>query len=335
MKHLNNNVLGHLRNVVEEPDLAGTKYSIVRKLAAGGMGTVYLAEDSELRRNVALKVMNTSLESPEIARRTMQEALFIAQLEHPGIVPIHDVGTLPDGRIFYVMKYVEGKRLDEVVKSGVAQQDLLRLFQKICDALAFTHSRGVIHRDLKPENIMAGNFGEVLIMDWGTAKRISSDEPEVSMETSHRPGKPNQTMVGTVIGTPGYMAPEQQRGTTGVHDMRTDVYALGGILYYMLTGNPPEEQGSVTSPREKNKTVTKSLNAVCLKALAADPVERYASVTEMLADINGCISGTQVIAYKESIVEKGGRWLSKNQAIIWMIITYLVVRVLILIYLKR
>src|SRR2546426_4674209 len=162
------------------------------------MGTVYAARDPELDRRIALKVLNAPDAAGEEAARLSEEARILARLEHPGIVPVHDLGTLPDGRLFYVMKLVRGRRLDDAM-ANAALHARLRTFERICDAVAFAHAQGVVHRDLKPENVMVGPFGEVLVLDWGVAKILGrGEEPDC-----------------TILGTAGYMPPEQARGETG------------------------------------------------------------------------------------------------------------------------
>jgi serine/threonine protein kinase len=350
MKSLNENIMRHLRRVIELPDLSETKYRINERIASGGMGTVYLAEDADLCRKVALKVTNSS---PGITKRTQQEAQFIAQLEHPGIVPIHDMGMLPDGRIYYVMKLVEGKRLDEIVGGGAPQRELLKLFQKICEPVAFAHSRGVIHRDLKPENIMIGNFGEVLVMDWGAAKCIrqgtNSDELSVNFINQEMQGNstsPNGTLAGTVIGTPGYMSPEQKDGRVEDQDAKSDIYGLGAILYYMITGQHPAHGGighdTVLSQANGlpglcfgNKKISKQLNAICVKAMSPAPTKRYPDVSTLAADINKFLDGSPVTAYRENVLEKLSRWFTRNQVLVWLIVAYLIMRAIVLIYFGR
>ncbi len=255
MNWLSDNLLKHLQTLADLPDLSATKYRLLEKFSAGGMGTIYLAEDTQLRRRVALKVLHTPDASGELSQRMLREARVIAQLEHPGIVPVHDVGDLPDGRVFYVMKFVQGQRLDQYVAVERELPERLRLFQKICEAVAFAHSHGVIHRDLKPENIMVGAFGEVLVMDWGLAKVLaegakiedrgswivdpaSSLEPQVSSNQHLATNNQHQTQHGTVMGTPAYMSPEQKRGEIEQLDHRTDVYALGVILTFLLSVRP-------------------------------------------------------------------------------------------------
>src|ERR1700730_18563783 len=179
MKFLSDKALDRLRDAADLPNLAGTRYSLIERVARGGMGVVYAAQDEKLGRRGALKVLDTPDRGAEMARRLIREAQVLARLEHPGIVPVHDVGTLEDGRVFYTMKFVEGQRLDKYVPSVESGSDRLRMFLRICDAVAFAHARGVLHRDLKPANVMVGPFGEVLVLDWGLAK-ILADAGEPS-----------------------------------------------------------------------------------------------------------------------------------------------------------
>ena len=209
---ISDSTIAHLRAVAELPDLAGTPYTITREIARGGMAVVYEAVDSRLDRVVALKVLALELSSPEAAQRLREEARTIARLEHPGIVPIHDIGELPDGRVFYAMKLVRGATLSDFAHRHT-RPELLRLFLRICDAVAFAHAAGVVHRDLKPSNIMIGEFGEAIVMDWGVAASINERVD--------------------VAGTRGFMAPEQLRGEPA--DPRADIYALGAMLEPMAT----------------------------------------------------------------------------------------------------
>ena len=207
MKWLSDHRINHLRELAVNPDFSATKYRVKSELARGGMGTVYLAEDTELNRDVAIKVLNRDDISTDLRDRMIREAQIIARLEHPGIVPVHDVGVLSDGRVFYAMKYVRGKRLDEYVAETDSIRDRLRKFQAACDAVAFAHAHGVIHRDLKPQNIMIGSFGEVLVLDWGVAKILRQDEPASEADTLRLPHNRNSnhkladTTDGTIIGT--------------------------------------------------------------------------------------------------------------------------------------
>lgn len=295
MRWLGHKTLEHLREVVEAPDLSGTKYRLIREIGRGGMGIVYEAEDVELDRRVALKVLN----GVDISG----EARILARLEHPGIVPVHDVGTLPDGRVFYAMKLVEGTRLDRLAQSGASLADRLRVFQKACEAVAFAHSHGVIHRDLKPENIMVGSFGEVLIMDWGVARR--GPQPDAAP--------------GTVMGTAGYMAPEQARGEVDRVDERSDGYALGAILRF-LAGD---------------REVPRRLAAISAKAMATEPGNRYASAQDLGADVARFLDGLPVEAYHEGIFERLARVASRNQMAVVLVAAYLLMRVLLLLFTRR
>src|SRR5216683_4909205 len=188
MRFLSDSALERLREGADVPDLAGTRYRLLDRIARGGMGVVYTAEDERLQRRVALKVLDLPGSEGELASRLLREARVLARLEHPGIVPVHDVGTLADGRVFYTMKFVEGHRLDKHIESVASTPDRLRIFLRICDAVAFAHARGVLHRDLKPANIMVGPFGEVLVMDWGLAKilrgEVSNAEREADPDTT-------------------------------------------------------------------------------------------------------------------------------------------------------
>jgi serine/threonine-protein kinase len=298
MSELSNQDVARLRRILDEPDLAGTRYQPVRELARGGMGVVWEAEDNELGRRVALKILPLGeTQSADLLRR---EARILAGLEHPGIVPVHDVGTLPDGRVFYAMKLVQGRSLDQAV-AGLSRSERLRLFQRVCEPVAFAHARGIIHRDLKPENVMVGEFGEVLVMDWGVAKLAGA-----AAETG-------------VIGTPHYMAPEQAAGNNAGVNERSDVYGLGGILQFLLAG----------------QTVPKPLEAICRKALATDPQSRYASAAELAADVGRFLEGEPVTAYRENPLEMAMRWTTRHQTLVLLLLAYLVMRALLLYFMGR
>jgi len=194
---VSDSVLDHLRHVASLPDLGGTRYELEDEIGRGGMGTVYSARDRGLNRRVALKVLDVPLTG---------EAQLIARLEHPGIVPVYEAGSLPDGRAFYAMKLVGGIRLDDYAKGDHAVAERLRVIRRVAETLAFAHSRGVIHRDLKPQNVMIGEFGEVYVMDWG---------------------------VEAVGGTVGFRAPESKLDTL------SDVYSIGALLKYLVPDSDP------------------------------------------------------------------------------------------------
>jgi eukaryotic-like serine/threonine-protein kinase len=314
MKWLSDDRLNHLRTIVTDPDFGSTKYTIVKELARGGMGTVYLAEDRELNRLVAIKVLNTPDLTDDFSNRMVREAQIIARLEHPGIVPVHDVGTLPDGRIFYAMKFVRGSRLDEYAEQGAPLRDRLRKFQAVCDAVAFAHAHGVIHRDLKPQNIMIGSFGEVLVLDWGVAKCKPQIDAEFrsSISVNTRESAAKDTIDGTVIGTRDYMSPEQARGEIDQLDERADIYSLGAVLQFLLNDQPK---------------VSKAAEAICSKAMARARDSRYASASELSADVGRLLDAEPVSAYRESAVEKVSRWVSKNRFLVLLVLAYLLMRI--------
>jgi serine/threonine protein kinase len=282
--------LEHLRRVADRPDLGDDRYEVLDEIGRGGMGTVYRVRDRELGRDVALKVLSAPDAEGALAARMRNEARVLASLEHPGIVPIHDVGTLADGRTWYLMKLVEGSPLDAHARAETSLGGRLRLFERICEAVAFAHARGVVHRDLKPSNVMVGAFGEVLVLDWGVAGRLEEESE------------------GEVLGTPGFMAPEQARG--GAADERSDVYSLGAILSFLLGGSGPPP-----------------LEAVCRKARSEAPAERYATVDALRRDVAAYLERLPVSAYRESAFERVRRLAVKYKTPILLVLAYLTMRV--------
>lgn len=337
MRFLNDKTLEKLRVAGAVPDLSGTRYTLVEFLARGGMGAVYVAEDQSLNRRVALKVLEAEDPHGAMAGRLLREARVLAQLEHPGIVPVHDVGTLVDGRVFYVMKFVEGARLDQYLAGVSALSDRLRLFLRVCDAVSFAHSRGILHRDLKPANVMVGAFGEVLVMDWGLAKIIeaqlngSSNEDESETLTSkvqelslkdESTQATEFTADGMVMGTPGYMSPEQASGRSETLDVRSDIFSLGKLLEFMVTR--PASSRAANPPR--------ALRAIYEKASATDPSGRYAGVSGLTEDLYRFLDGQPVCAYRENLLERAQRFYHRYQAAILLILMYLAMRVLFVLY---
>jgi eukaryotic-like serine/threonine-protein kinase len=315
---LSDATVARLAEVVDEPDLAGTRYELRGRVGRGGMGTVWRAFDRELGREVALKVMNGPDPRPGGAARLRTEAQVLARLEHPGLVPVHDLGALPDGRLYYVMKLVRGRRLDEHVRDLPQRAARLRVFERICEAVAFAHASGVIHRDLKPQNVMVGPFGEVLVLDWGVAKLLS-DRPDAmppavpSSGTAARASGDEAvtwTAAGTVMGTPGYMAPEQARGESEV-GVAADVFALGALLAFLAGGDAP-----------------RPLAAIAARARSERPQDRYPTVTALQDEVGRFLSGLPVTAYAEGPLETARRLGSKYRTPIVLVAAYLVMRVL-------
>jgi len=366
------------------------------------------------------QILTAENSSADLAARLMQEAVVLARLEHPGIVPVHDAGTLADGRTFYCMKLVEGQTLDRHARR-LPLRERLRLFQRIAEPLAFAHSRGIIHRDLKPTNVMVGSFGEVLIMDWGLAKvmaatgmsatdpaptpvtnavglsspkqdpghgtgtigvfspakqvsghtmdniGVSSPSKQVSGHTMdnigvssaakqvsghvtdaiglssqatqvsgheftravHDPLKPgalapeNATAHGTVLGTPGYMAPEQERGEVNRIDQRTDIFAMGSILQSLLQESAGSKEG---------ESYSRVLRAICAKAMSAEMSARYVSVQDLAADVGRYLDGMPVSAYRENIFERTARLVSRNRVAVVLVLAYLFMRLLFIVF---
>src|ERR1700681_2598758 len=330
MKWLSDQAVDRLRVAAATPDLSGTGFVLLGKLGAGGMGSVFRVEDTALGRQVALKVLGIVDSSGEFGARLLREAKIIAQLEHPGIVPVHDVGTLPDGRVFYTMKLVQGRRLDQYRDEPGGVPERLRTFQKICEAVSFAHAHQVLHRDLKPQNIMVGKFGEVLVMDWGLATLLNAEIPAASNQAPKVRLPPQlssgadtaeaYTAHGVVLGTPGYMAPEQARGDVEAVGPRADVYSLGAVLGFLL---------------DDSGRVPKALSAITSKATAEDAGQRYGSVEEMANDIAHYLDGLPVSAYPEGVVARLWRWMVKNSAWILLIVAYLVMRALFVLWRGR
>lgn len=307
MSRLSDAALGRLQRAADWPDATGTRYRILELIGQGGMGSVYLALDQQLDRNVAFKVVRTASATGQESARMRREARVIARLEHPGIVPVHDIGVLPDGRTFYVMKWIRGQGLAEYVRDR-PMPERIRLFLRICEPVAFAHANGVVHRDLKPANIMVGEFGEVLVLDWGVARVRDEAEPGATGV----PGSPSDAALtgdGVVIGTPGYMAPEQAGGHTTLVDHRTDIYALGAILRSLLV------------------TRSRALLSVCEKAMAPTREQRYQAVLALSQDLVRYLDGAAVLAHREGLLERAGRIIRRYRTPLLLILAYLLMRV--------
>ena len=294
---------------VTRPEL---RYEVSRLYAEGGIGRIWLARDTQLNRQVALKTLRPELLGyPRVRERFLQEAQVTGQLEHPGVIPVYEVVPQPEsGQVSYAMRFVRGKTLvkasteyHEQRKCGTADPlglvSLLSAFVAVCHTVAYAHSRGVVHRDLKGENVLLGDFGEVIVLDWGVAKVLNQptetagSEPPIEWLSS----QVDQTLQGDVIGTPAYMAPEQAEGLADLIDCRTDLYGLGAILYEILTGQPPFTGSSTIEVLHKVvredparpsvlwSEVPPQLEAICLQALCKDPAGRFASASDLAEQV--------------------------------------------------
>jgi serine/threonine protein kinase len=255
-------------------------YELLAEVGRGGMGVVYRARDLALGRDVAVKVLQDryTTDGP-VARQFVEEAQITSQLQHPGVPPIHQVGALADGRPFLVMKLIKGDTLETLLRAqGTGPAELLAIFEKLCETVGYAHERGVIHRDLKPSNVMVGSFGEVQVMDWGLAKVLrnggagsegasgSDSTAPLSDHSELRIPQADVTLDGSVMGTLGYMAPEQAGGELAKIDRRADVFALGGVLCAVLTGRPPY---TGTDASEIHLKAVRAQTADCFAALDA------------------------------------------------------------------
>ena len=314
------------------------RFAVRQELGRGGVGVVSAAHDPELRREVAVKVLLDA--RPEDVAAFLEEAQITGQLEHPNIVPVYDLGRDDRRQPWLAMKLVRGRTLRQIIadcKSSGAHSTLgdlqtdgrLEILQKVCDAIAFAHSRGVIHRDLKPENIMVGEFGEVLVMDWGLARAIGHQDTNPShqpVSTSRRDTGGQMTMVGDVFGTPSYMPPEQADGRTDDVDERSDVFAVGAILYAMLVFEPPYSGRNVQTilaraarrdclpPRRRapGNRIPRELDAITMKAMAADPADRYATASELKADIGRYLGNLSITARRDGLAARAIKWVRRH-----------------------
>ena len=326
---------------------AGQRFRILRPHAKGGLGEVFVARDEELHREVALKkIQERHADDASSRARFLLEAEVTGGLEHPGVVPVYGLGQYADGRPFYAMRFIKGDSLKEAIERFHKAEDkgsdageralefrrLLGRFVDVCNAMAYAHSRGVLHRDLKPGNVMLGPYGETLVVDWGLAKVVGRAEgPAISEEATLRPDAASgsaATMAGSAIGTPAYMSPEQAAGKLDLLGPATDVYSLGATLYSLLTGKAPfagadhgavlarVQRGDFPSPRQVKADVPKALEAICRKAMALRPEERYSSARALADDIEYWLADEPVSAWVEPRSVKARRWLGRHRTIV-------------------
>jgi len=336
-----------------------SRYRERGEVARGGMGAILRVWDEDLRRELAMKVVLTHEGapgelSPKLLGRFLEEAQVTGQLDHPGIVPVHELGIDASGRAFFTMRLVKGRDLKEIfesVRTGDPEWNLTRALWamlKVCDAMAYAHSKGVVHRDLKPANVMVGRFGEVYVMDWGLARvqgqpdrhdlrlrredsTVTFVESERRADASHSADSVLFTMDGDVVGTPAYMAPEQARGEIERLGPRSDVYSVGAMLYHLLSGRMPYVEpdakvsqhmvlrwtleGPPRPVRELAPSVPEELVAICEKAMERDLGQRYADMGELGADLRAYLENRVVKAHRTGAWVELVKWVQRNRAL--------------------
>jgi serine/threonine protein kinase len=323
------------------------RFRILRPHAKGGLGEVFVAHDEELNRPVALKEIQARHAGNRDSRgRFLLEAEITGRLEHPGIVPVCGSGSYADGRPYYAMRFIEGEDLRDAIerfhageKPGrdpgdrrLAFRELLGRFVDVCNAVAFAHSRGVLHRDLKPGNVMLGKYGETLVVDWGLAKAAGrKDEATPSEASLIQPRSGSQvtpTQAGSALGTPAYMSPEQAAGQLDRLGPASDVYSLGATLYTLLTGKAPVvgsnvgevlrkvQRGEVVPLRQVKFGTPPALEAICSKAMALRPEDRYGSALEMAVDVEQWLADEPVTAYQEPLSTRLLRWGRRHRPLV-------------------
>jgi serine/threonine protein kinase len=344
----------------------GLRFQKLRPHAKGGLGQISVALDTELDRTVALKEIQDQHADDQASRtRFVQEAEITGKLEHPGIIPVYALGHYADGRPFYAMRFIHGDSLKEAIerfyrdealkrdpgRRALRLRELLRRFTDVCNAIAYAHNRGILHRDLKPGNVMLGPFGETLVLDWGMAKAASASrgsgpaEPAPALEEdgpirlSPGSGSREETMPGRPIGTPAFMSPEQAHGQLERLGARSDIYSLGATLYCILTGQVPfggadlgavlraVQRGEFKPPRLVDSSIDPSLESICLKSMALEPEDRYASARELAQDVERWLADEPVTARREPIPARARRWTRRHRTLVSSIVAALVVAV--------
>ncbi len=331
------------------------RYRELKSLGEGGMGEVALVRDNDIGREVAVKRMLPAAVRPTTIARFVEEVRTIGALEHPGIVPIHDVGLDAQGRYFFVMKYVDGHTLEQIIERLRARdaefearytiEERVRIATQLLQALSYAHARGVVHRDLKPANVMVGRFGEVVLMDWGIAKRIggrelaadegAADVADVSAATPSQEGRTRRalrTQAGQLLGTPAYMSPEQARGANAELDGRSDLYSASVLLHELfalrhyldgkttlpglLLGVASEEFPASALLASAVEPYPAALGHFLAKGLRKDPAARYQNADEMLAVIRSVQSGRIAVqcpvTATRRVVGEAGRFVDRN-----------------------
>ncbi len=327
------------------------RYELVEEQGEGYFGTVWKAHDPKMGRVVAIKQLKSKASAnPELVRRFEAEARIAARLEHPGIVPVYETGGAEPNPPFYTMRLVDGRTLAEMIDEHhsaapdspgrrVGQTNMIHTFLAICRTVQYAHSQDVLHRDLKPHNVIVGQFGETILIDWGLAKRGRGDDRPVvvTAETEEPPQDPQTTRPGSLMGTPAYMSPEQAGGDTDRIGPRSDIYALGVVLFQILTGRLPYEadhvdqmmrrigEGGAPSPRDMDGHIGRQISAICSKAMAHDSRERYAAVDAMVDDLEHYLADEPVSAYREPLGARLARWTRRHRTLMTGCVTATVV----------
>lgn len=331
------------RVVAETSEPKIGRYRVLKEHARGGMGRVLLAVDTTIGRNVAVKELLSGLlaqaqdsaATKSIGERFLREARVTGRLEHPNIVPVYEIGTADNGSLFYSMRFVGGRtmaqRLDAIAASGkdareklAARLQLLEAFGDMCNAVAYAHSKGVIHRDLKPSNVMLGEFGETVVLDWGLARSLNEEDIASAASAGGQEGSSQLTLDGTVVGTPAYMPPEQASGDQANVDELSDVYALGAVLYEILTGLPPYEGKSAHAILERvvnqaprpvlqiEPGVPRELAVLCARAMERKRENRLPSALDLSQEIKAFRDGKTLASYEYSSLELLQRFLKRQ-----------------------
>lgn len=328
----------------------------LEELGVGGMGAVYRVEDKRLQRHAAMKVLLKEAIDPDIRQRFLREAQFTARLVHPSIPSVYELGTTPEGELYFLMQVVEGRTLEDHIEDFHARgappealNALLEVLVKASEAIAYAHSQGYIHRDLKPSNIMIGQFGEVMVMDWGIAKALGKDDDPFVMSLGLSPEKLEKegglTVEGTVLGTPGYMPPEQAGGEKVSEE--ADIFALGALLTCILTGKPPitggnmfnvlaaTVKGEIFTPRMRNRRISRELDGLARAALKAKPEERLSSAEMFVRDLRAYLGGRFLATVRYSPFEKARRKLARHSTTIIAALVFLSVILMVVVLAQR
>lgn len=317
-------------------------YQIQSKLGEGGFGRVYKVKDPLLKRSVALKILRQSKMGDILRKkRFMREIMITSQLDHPNIMPVYEGGHLADGTLYFTMRELQGSTLKELLepikgKRKTSLGELVQIFLKVCEAVEYAHSKDIVHRDLKPSNIAVGNFGEVIVLDWGLAKYIGEEEGKSHIEELEGTYTGEDiSRDGSMIGTPAYMSPEQAGGEGGVISPRSDLYSLGAILYQILAEEPPYygatqkiltsllmEAPKLPSKKRPDLKIPRPLEAIAMKALEKKPSLRYGSVAQMIGDIRAYLEDLPVSVYQPSWSERALKKI-RHHALMLMVLMVL------------